>query len=292
MDLSINSQLVITCVFYFIFSSVLAYLFRRFHFFFKVLLIPVFFAVFGKAPNAYISEALVSSLSGIVFIFIEPILHFFTAIWLWIENIFAGISYRFRLIASVVGKILYAVRWVFRLVFIPIANAFTWFYNFLSRTFHWNRVFIPLTEQFRKKYRQAEPGRTQKESPQSRQSGTDYARSAQERKRQEDQREQEEQIRRAKEKVRQAREEAEKAQKAEREEEQRGGSTGDRRTPRQILGLGESFTLDELKKAYRSAASRYHPDKHLGMSETFKKEAEAEFIKVQNAYNTLLKHCR
>jgi len=243
MNLSINYPLVVTCVFYFIFSAVLAYLFRRSHFFFKVLLIPVFLGVFGKVPDAYITEALVSSLSGIVFIFIEPILYFFSAVWLWMGNVFSGISYRVGLIASVIGKILYAIRWVLRLVFIPTANVFTWLYNFLSRTFHWNRVFIPLTEQFRRKYRQAESRRPQNES---RQSSADHARSAQDRKKQEEQREQEEYIKKAKEKVRQTREEAERKK---REEAQGGGTGADQRTPRQILGLGETFTLEELKKA-------------------------------------------
>lgn len=278
MAIHINSQLVIICVFYFIFSAVLAHVFRRSDFFVRIFLVVVFFGVFGQFSKSYTVEVFVSCVFGIIYIFIEPIVR-------TIENVFAGFSYRVRLIASLIGTILYGIRWVLRLVLIPIANTFTWFYNLLSRTFRWNRVFIPLTEQFKRRHRQAESSRERKESTQSRHSGTgktNKTNSADS--------EQEEYIRRAKEKVKQAREEAEKA---EREEEQRKNDTaGDRRTPRQILGLGETFTLEELKRAYRSAASRYHPDKHLGMSETFKREAEAEFVKVQNAYKALMKEFR
>jgi len=278
MKLDINVPLVVTCVFYFILSAVLARIFKSSNYFFRILLLFLIAGVLGEISSVYRTEALISILSGIVFIYIDLIVDFFSAVKRWMENVFYGISYRVRIIAGLIGKLLFAIRWVLRLVFIPIANLFTWFYNFLSRMFHWNRVFIPLTEQFRRKHRKAESRRSQSESRQSG-TGKTYKTSS-------TNREQEEHIRRAKEKVRQAREEAERAK---REEEQRSNAGGDRRTPRQILGLGETFTLDELKRAYRSAASRYHPDKHLGMSETFKKEAEAEFIKVQNAYEVLMK---
>lgn len=278
MKFDINVPLVITCVFYFILSAVLARIFKGANFFFKIVLLFLIAGVLGEISSVYRTEALVSMLSGIVFIYIDLIVDFFSAVKRWAENVFYGISYRVRIIAGIIGKILFGIRWLLRLVLIPTANLFTWFYNFLSRTFRWNRVFIPLTEQFRRKYREAESRRPKHESRQSGAGNTHKAGSTSN--------DQEEYIRRAKEKVRQAREEAERAK---REEEQQGRAGGDQRTPRQILGLGETFTLEELKRAYRSAASRYHPDKHLGMSETFKKEAEAEFIKVQNAYEVLMK---
>lgn len=281
MKLDINVALVITCVFYFILSAVLARIFRGGNYFFRILLLFFIAGVLGEISSVYRTEALISSLLGIVFIFIESIVDFLYAVKLWIENVFYGISYRVRIIAGLIGKVLYAVRWVLRLVFIPIANLFTWFYNFLSRTFHWNRVFIPLTEQFRRKYREAESRRPQSES---RQSGTGKAH-----KTSSTHSEQEEYVRRAKEKVRQAREEAEKAKRG---EEQQGSVGGDRRTPRQILGLSDTFTLEELKKAYKQAAFRYHPDKYAHMSETFQKEAQTEFVKAKNAYDVLMKNFR
>lgn len=278
MTFSINVPLVIVCVFYFVLSAFLAHLFRTANFFFKILLLPFFFGILGEVSEIYRAEALISSLSGIVFTFIEPIVNFLYAVKLWIENVLYAILYRIRIIAGLIGKILYGIRWILRLVLIPIANLFTWFYNFLSRTFHWNRVFIPLTEQFKRKYREAKSSGPKQESRQSGTGKTHKTSSTDS--------EQEEYIRRAKEKVRQAREEAERKQ----EEDRRSG--GDNRTPRQILGLSDTFTLDELRRAYMQAASRYHPDKHAHLSETFRKEAEAEFVKAKNAYEVLMKGFR
>lgn len=49
------------------------------------------------------------------------------------------------------------------------------------------------------------------------------------------------------------------------------------------LGLEEGATLDEIKKAYKLYASKYHPDKHQG-DEFFKEQ----FQKIREAYEFLL----
>lgn len=278
MTLNINVPLVIVCVFYFILSAVFAHLFRKANFFFKILLVPFFIGVLGEVSETYRAEALISSLSGIVFTIIEPIVNFLYAVKLWIENVLYAILYRIRIITGLIGKILYGIRWILRLVLIPTANLFTWFYNFLSRTFHWNRVFIPLTEQFKRKYREVKFSRTHRDSGQSGTGNSRKTSSADS--------EQEEYIRRAKEKVRQARERRKGNRKRD------SGSGGDNRTPLQILGLSDTFTMDELRRAYMQAASRYHPDKHAHLSETFRKEAQAEFVKAKNAYEALVKGFR
>lgn len=49
-----------------------------------------------------------------------------------------------------------------------------------------------------------------------------------------------------------------------------------------ILGVGESATKEQIKKAYRDKAKQWHPDKNPN-----NKSAEEKFKAIQNAYETL-----
>ena len=51
----------------------------------------------------------------------------------------------------------------------------------------------------------------------------------------------------------------------------------------EVLGVNKNATDDELKKAYRKLAKKYHPDANLDN----KKEAEAKFKEVNEAYEVL-----
>ena len=55
----------------------------------------------------------------------------------------------------------------------------------------------------------------------------------------------------------------------------------------EVLGVGRNATSDELKKAYRKLAIKYHPDKMVGKSEAEKKEAEEKFKEAAEAYDVL-----
>src|SRR3954468_14043401 len=50
----------------------------------------------------------------------------------------------------------------------------------------------------------------------------------------------------------------------------------------EVLGVRREASDDEIKKAYRSLARKYHPDRNPG-----DKQAEAQFKEVQDAYDVL-----
>lgn len=56
-----------------------------------------------------------------------------------------------------------------------------------------------------------------------------------------------------------------------------------------ILEIDKTATNAEIKKAYRTMAKKYHPDKLQHMDEAYKKGAQEKFTKVQEAYEQLQK---
>ena len=75
--------------------------------------------------------------------------------------------------------------------------------------------------------------------------------------------------------------------------DQSGGST---RTPQsgpslddcyKILGVSPNATDEEVKKAYREAAMKHHPDKVSHLGEDMRKKAEETFAKVNQAYDKI-----
>ena len=55
----------------------------------------------------------------------------------------------------------------------------------------------------------------------------------------------------------------------------------------EVLGVNKNATDDELKKAYRKIAIKYHPDRQQGKSDAEKKEAEEKFKEAAEAYDVL-----
>jgi DnaJ like chaperone protein len=56
-----------------------------------------------------------------------------------------------------------------------------------------------------------------------------------------------------------------------------------------ILEIDKSVPDHEVKKAYRTMAKKYHPDKLMDMDEAYRKGAEEKFRKVQEAYEIVRK---
>lgn len=54
-----------------------------------------------------------------------------------------------------------------------------------------------------------------------------------------------------------------------------------------ILGLNKDCNESQIKKAYKKLAMQWHPDKHTTESEANKKEADAKFKKISEAYQVL-----
>ena len=57
----------------------------------------------------------------------------------------------------------------------------------------------------------------------------------------------------------------------------------------EVLGVSKNATADELKKAYRKAAIKYHPDKVATLGEDVQKAAEEKFKAVNQAYEAIRK---
>lgn len=55
----------------------------------------------------------------------------------------------------------------------------------------------------------------------------------------------------------------------------------------EVLGVSKNATADELKKAYRKLAIKYHPDRQQDKTEAEKKEAEEKFKEAAEAYDVL-----
>jgi DnaJ like chaperone protein len=71
-----------------------------------------------------------------------------------------------------------------------------------------------------------------------------------------------------------------------------GGSTGravNMSKAYEILGIERSSTEEDIKKAYRQMALKFHPDRVTHLGEDVRKAAEEKFKKVQEAYEAVKK---
>jgi len=58
----------------------------------------------------------------------------------------------------------------------------------------------------------------------------------------------------------------------------------------EVLGVNENASDDEVKKAYRKQAVRYHPDKVATLGDEYQKGAKEKFQRLQEAYDNIKKN--
>jgi DnaJ like chaperone protein len=56
-----------------------------------------------------------------------------------------------------------------------------------------------------------------------------------------------------------------------------------------VLGIEATATDEEVKKAYRKMAIKFHPDKVAQMGEEYQKGAKEKFQKIQESYDAIKK---
>ncbi|MCR4659025.1 MAG: TerB family tellurite resistance protein [Bacteroidales bacterium] len=72
-----------------------------------------------------------------------------------------------------------------------------------------------------------------------------------------------------------------------RSRESAGSSSTYRRDPYKVLGIERTATDDEVRKAYRRMAMKYHPDKVEGLGEEVRRNAEAQMREINAAYDEI-----
>lgn len=60
--------------------------------------------------------------------------------------------------------------------------------------------------------------------------------------------------------------------------------------PYEILGVSRKASKEEIKRAYRKQAQRYHPDHVSHLGEEFQALAKQKFQEIQKAYEILLRN--
>ena len=67
----------------------------------------------------------------------------------------------------------------------------------------------------------------------------------------------------------------------------RSSSSSYNKDPYRVLGIDSSATDDEVKKAYRKMAMKYHPDRVAGMSEEMQRNAAEQMKEINEAYEVI-----
>ncbi len=80
-----------------------------------------------------------------------------------------------------------------------------------------------------------------------------------------------------------------KAQKTEYAGNEEKDGYNEEKDPYKILGVKREASKEEIKSAFRMAASKYHPDKVSHLGEEFQDIAHKKLLAIKEAYETLMK---
>lgn len=257
-EIEISNSMIVFYFVYFITSAFISYAFKQSNLFFKFF---IFFIAIGYIQflwNGENIEATLSALAGFIFIYRDIISELFSSIFSFVDNVFYRIKSFFSWIFSGIFGFFYFCFRIFQRIF-----------DFLAILSRWIFARKPATERKQKNRDNADSGSWWQKWKSSNK---------------------EESVNQAKEDFKRAREEAKKREEQEQQENKNSSyqSKTDNRSFEEILGLPTPFSKAELNRAYKTAVSRYHPDKYVHMSQQFQQEAQQEFVKIQKAYNYLL----
>lgn len=65
------------------------------------------------------------------------------------------------------------------------------------------------------------------------------------------------------------------------------GHSNNQKDPYKVLGITEDATDDEVRRAYRRMAMKYHPDRVAGMSEELQRNAAEQMKEINTAYEAI-----
>ena len=65
------------------------------------------------------------------------------------------------------------------------------------------------------------------------------------------------------------------------------GHSNNQKDPYKVLGITEDATDDEVRRAYRRMAMKYHPDRVAGMSEELQRNAAEQMKEINSAYEAI-----
>ncbi len=262
MSITINNGLLVNCISFFLLSVFVSYMLRKAHLFFKPVIFLFLVLLLANVQQEHDLYKTVPVVLGVLLVYSDSIIQKISEVLDLIQDLFYKIKYSIvSLFASIIRFLALIFDLLVYLLLIP--------YKVLAF------LLKPL-------FRLLGTGKKQRSDDYEYDCGESFSSGYQ----QTSQADQEDAVKQAKEEFRRARGDREDSDDV--NHNTHTSAREDIRSYHEILGVPQNFTREDLRKAYKIAASRFHPDHYQHFSDSFRKEAEAELVKVNRAYNYLL----